>query len=86
MAKANYTPAQLRACEVMDQVRQTLAVHPSREGWICRPHHTHRLLKIGHRLYGQDPYITAEVDTLRQAMERLGLDRQTGYQITTTSS
>jgi hypothetical protein len=85
MAKSNYTPAQLRACELMDQVRFTLAVHPSREGWICRPHHTHRLLKVGHRLYGQDPYITSEVETLCYALEALGVEQQTGYQLTTTS-
>ncbi len=79
MAKANYTPAQLRACEIADVVRNVLAVHPKREGWICRPHHTNRQLKVGHQLYGSDPYITDEVDTLCVAIAELGLLSNSGY-------
>lgn len=81
MAKANYTPAQLRACAIADQIREVLAIHPNRQGWICRPHHTNRQLKLGHALYGQDPYITSEVDTLCASVRHLRLGEDVGYEV-----
>lgn len=86
MAKSNYSAVQLKACELADQIRWTLAIHPVRQGWICRPHHTNRQIKVGHQDYGLDPYITAECDTLYASLQQLGLGEDIGYAITLSNS
>ena len=79
MAKDTWSPRRIKACDIADSIRKTLAIHPVREGWICRPHHTNELIKVGHKDYGRDEYITSEVNTLVYTLELLDVLDGTGY-------
>jgi hypothetical protein len=77
MAKANYTPTQLAICDLCDEIREVLAVHPNRVGWVVRPHHTNKQVIIGHK----DPDLAPEVSTLISSLEHLGLVSKHSYTI-----
>lgn len=81
MAKANYSQQQLQITEYCDEVRKVLAVHPKRVGWICRPHHTKKLVQIGHKDALEDLDLMAEIQTLRQSLEVLGQVEALGYTV-----
>jgi hypothetical protein len=81
MAKTNYTKTQLAVCELCDEIRHTLAVHPRRVGWVVRPHHTDKKVIIGHKDSDGDLDLTSEVTTLIRSLEHLGLVSKFNYTI-----
>ena len=81
MAKNNYTPTQLAVCELCDEIRHVLAIHPKRVGWVVRPHHTKKQIIIGHKDADNDLDLISEVNTLRVTLETLGLVSKLGYTI-----
>ena len=79
MAKANYTPTQLAICKLCDSIREVLAIHPKRIGWIVRPHHTNKQILIGHKESPDDPMLRLEIETLISCLENLGSASKLGY-------
>jgi hypothetical protein len=85
MAKSNYTKTQLAVCDLCDEVRNVLAIHPNRVGWVVRPRHTERQVVIDHKDSATDAAIAAEVQTLRETLETLNLVAKFGYTIVSLS-
>lgn len=81
MAKANYSEQQLRITDYCNEIRQVLAIHPKRVGWVCRPHHTNKLVQIGHRDADEDLDLMAELHTLKRLLEVLGQVEALGYTV-----
>lgn len=81
MAKANYTATQLAVCELCDEIRDVLAIHPRRVGWVVRPHHTNKQVIIGHKEAEGDQDLASEVTTLISSLEHLGLVSKHNYTI-----
>ena len=69
-----------RATELCNEIRYVYNINP-KDGWIARPHHTNKEIRIGHPLYGEDQGITAEVDALYHTIEHLGLAEAIGYAV-----
>lgn len=78
MAKTTTIYKDPRATELCNEIRFLYNINP-KDGWIARPHHSTKQIKIGHPLYGEDLDISAEVDALYYAIERLGLAEAIGY-------
>ena len=74
MVKINKNPA---ATELCNEIRRLYFTKDP--GWIARPHHTNKEIRIGHPLYGEDDAISAEVDALYMAIDRLELAEKIGY-------
>ena len=68
-----------RANELMDEVRRMY--FRGFTGWIARVHHTNKQLLIGHPDYGKDDVVTSEIESLRIAIDRLGLADAIGYKL-----
>jgi len=81
MAKANYSQQQLQITEYCDEVRKVLSIHPKRVGWICRPHHTKKLVQLGHRDADTDLDLMSEIQTLKHSLEVLGQVEALGYTV-----
>ena len=79
-------PAAVAISDFAAEVRSTTAIHPERTGWIIRPHHTKRLLQIGHKLAEGSDYLSQEVDTLIQAVLINGTAARFGYEVVRVSS
>ena len=67
-------PAATKLCEEIRKLYFT-----KEPGWIARPHHTNKEIRIGHPLYGEDDAISAEIDALYMALDRLELAEKIGY-------
>ncbi len=74
MVKINKNPA---ATELCNEIRRLYFTKDP--GWIARPHHTNKEIRIGHPLYGEDDAISAEIDALYMALDRLELADRIGY-------
>ena len=74
MVKINKNPA---ATELCNEIRKLYFTKDP--GWIARPHHTNKEIRIGHPLYGEDDAISAEIDALYMALDRLELADKIGY-------
>ena len=74
MVKINKNPA---ATELCNEIRKLYFT--KEPGWIARPHHTNKEIRIGHPLYGEDEAISTEIDALYMALDRLGLAEKIGY-------
>ena len=74
MVKINKNPA---ATELCNEIRKLYFT--KEPGWIARPHHTNKEIRIGHPLYGEDEAISAEIDALYMALDRLELAEKIGY-------
>ena len=74
MVKINKNPA---ATELCNEIRKLYFTKDA--GWIARPHHTNKEIRIGHPLYGEDDAISAEIDALYMALDRLELAEKIGY-------
>lgn len=74
MVKINKNPA---ATELCNEIRKLYFTKDP--GWIARPHHTNKEIRIGHPLYGEDDAISAEIDALYMAIDRLELAEKIGY-------
>ena len=74
MVKINKNPA---ATELCNEIRKLYFT--KEPGWIARPHHTNKEIRIGHPLYGEDDAISAEIDALYMALDRLELAEKIGY-------
>lgn len=79
MAKSNYTKTQLAVCGLCDLIRDVLAIHPNRVGWVVRPRHAERQIVIDHKDSKTDATIAAEVQTLLETLDTLNLVTQFGY-------
>lgn len=74
-----------RATDLCNQVRLLYAIHPRQTGWIASPHHSRRHIQIGHREAGNDAGLAEEVETLADAIRRLGLAEKIGYRVVVVS-
>ena len=68
-----------RANELMNEIRRMYLRESS--GWIARVHHANKQLLIGHPDYGKDDVVTSEIESLRVAIDRLGLAEAIGYEL-----
>ena len=76
MVKTEKNPA---ATELCNEIRKLYFT--KEPGWIARPHHTNKEIRIGHPDYGTDDAISVEVDALYSAIDRLGLADAIGYKL-----
>ncbi len=79
-------PAAVAMSDFAADVRYVTAIHPERTGWIIRPHHTKRLLQIGHRLAATSEDLKHEVETLIESVKLLGVADKWGYEVVRVSS
>ncbi|ACT65570.1 predicted protein [Cyanophage PSS2] len=76
-----YTQSMKRVSDLAAEVRQTVAVHPQRTGWVIRPHHTNRTIQIGHKQVNELPYLKDEAITMIQCLDQLGTFDMYGYEV-----
>lgn len=69
-----------RAVELCDFIRQ-LYSNNKLDGWIARPHHTNKEIRVGHPEYHTDDNVKLQVDALVESLKILGLADQIGYTI-----
>ena len=81
MSKVYKDPAATALC---DQIRWLYNINPD-GGWIARPHHGNKEIRIGHPDYGKDENITRQVDTLFYTINTLNLCEKVGYTLVITS-
>ena len=76
MSKIEKNPA---ATELCSEIRKLYFT--KEPGWIARPHHTNKEIRIGHPQYGTDDEVSSEIDSLYIAIDRLGLADAIGYKL-----
>ena len=69
-----------RATELCNEIRR-LYFTKKDPGWIARPNHGEKKIRIGHPDYGTDDVVTSEIESLRIAIDRLGLADAIGYKL-----
>ena len=74
------TEKEPRAVELCNEIRR-LYFTKKDSGWIARPHHTNKEIRIGHPQYGNDDVVSSEIDSLYIAIDRLGLADAIGYKL-----
>lgn len=67
-----------RAVELCENIRFLYNINPL-DGWIARPHHGKKQIRIGHPEFGKDQAITDQVLALHWALDRLDLAKDIGY-------
>lgn len=70
-----------RAVELCEDIRKLYNIN-TRDGWIARPHHGNKEIRIGHPDYGTCPDVSSQVDGLYSALDRLELAKKIGYTLT----
>lgn len=83
----NPTSVQLKAQELVKEIRWVLGIHPKKNGWVVRCRHTAKppSIVIDHQDAATDMDLAAEAHTLRESVKILGLADKIGYKITTLS-
>lgn len=67
-----------RAVELCNEIRYLYSICPG-DGWVARPHHGKKQIRIGHPDFGVDDAVTSQVLALHMALDRLGLAKNIGY-------
>ena len=68
-----------RASELCNEIRRLYFT--KEPGWIARPSHEHKQIRIGHPGYGTDDEVSSELYALFVAIDRLGLADAIGYEV-----
>ena len=71
----------VQVSELCAEIRSAVVSHPHRTGWIVRPHHTKKLVQIGHKEVASHPELETEIETLIDCLDLTSCVTELGYEV-----